>query len=140
MRCRKQGAGCNYPPPPDRKRIAQRTSRLRALHSTTVIEHARISGSPNGAPVAKRPRTGDGTKEQHVPQPQDIPPAEDGETADLPSTEIGLLLLEVYFKRIYFAPPAVPQEHRISTIYAEQDTCLLTQSYLRSCRCLSERN
>jgi hypothetical protein len=101
-RCRKQKAACTYPSPPDRKRIAQRTNRARASQSLTVEERTdrpALLSSPSAlssraAHPAKRQRRVERTpcQEQFVA---------DVDLAELPSTEVGLLLLEVYFKRIY---------------------------------------
>ncbi|KAI9744383.1 MAG: hypothetical protein M1818_001912 [Claussenomyces sp. TS43310] len=96
VRCRKQRAACRYPSPPDRKRIAQKTSQSRASLSRGV-DHVHRSGSSTAATPGKRRRISNDTKEHCI--------AKSGETeaAELPSTEVGLLLLEVYFKRIYNA-------------------------------------
>jgi len=96
VRCRKQRAACRYPAPPDRKRIAQKTSQLRASLSNGV-EHVHRSESSTAAKPGKRQRISDDTKENCIPN------SEETEAAELPSTEVGLLLLEVYFKRIYNA-------------------------------------
>lgn len=103
LRCRKQSTACDYPPAPNRKLIAQRTSRrnaLRSINQASTADQARNADSPDGTP-AKRPRA---TGEHYVQQSQNTSLVETSESADLPSTEIGLLLLEVYFKRIYLAP------------------------------------
>ncbi|KAL9069590.1 MAG: hypothetical protein Q9157_006102 [Trypethelium eluteriae] len=96
-RCCRQKAICRYPSPPDRKRIAQKPSRSRASRSKGA-EHVHRPGSPTAAGrPEKRQRIGN-----------DNPACLDGtstetEEAELPSTEVGLLLLEVYFKRLYNA-------------------------------------
>lgn len=106
MRCRKQGAVCTYPPPPDRKRIAERTSLLRALNAnaSNLAENSRKSNSAENELANKRQCTDEGAHEQRVAETAETNLNEDNEDASLPSTEIGLLLLEVYFKRIYLAP------------------------------------
>ncbi|OCK82499.1 hypothetical protein K432DRAFT_433461 [Lepidopterella palustris CBS 459.81] len=96
VRCRKQRAACSYPSPPDRKRIAQKTSRSRASLSNCV-EHVHRSESSTAAKPGKRQRISDDTKEHRIANPEQT------EAAELPTTEVGLLLLEVYFKRIYNA-------------------------------------
>ena len=96
-RCQKQKALCRYPTPPDRKRIAQRTSRAKAARPDTAEHVPRLESSQTETRPAKRPHVvidhgddrDDGTEEP--------------EEADLPSTEVGLLLLEIYFKRLYNA-------------------------------------
>lgn len=114
VRCRKQRAVCSYPLPPDRKRIAQKTSRARA--SLSNVEHVarpapqtsqsraalsngteqiRRSEPFSTAKPGKRPRTSHDTEERRASD------SEDTQAAELPSTEVGLLLMEVYFKRIY---------------------------------------
>jgi hypothetical protein len=83
IRCRKQRAACIYPSPPDRKRIAQnrrKTSRSRASLSNGA-EHVHRSESSTAA----------------------NPNSDETEAAELPSTEVGLSLLEIYFKRVYNA-------------------------------------
>jgi hypothetical protein len=98
-RCRKQKAACMYPSPPDRKRIAQRTNRAKAQQPTREEEAPR-SASFSSTPVnpAKRQRVAE--KQTLL---KDSPPLNETGSAELPSTEVGLLLLEVYFKRIYNA-------------------------------------
>ncbi|KAI5868236.1 hypothetical protein GGS23DRAFT_544613 [Durotheca rogersii] len=111
VRCRKQKATCKYPPPPDRKRIAQRTSQARASALASISksgEHALRLDPPTTAKSRKRQRIrGDSTKENShcdsVPNPSPGPNSEEGEDDELPSTEVGLLLMEVYFKRVYNA-------------------------------------
>jgi hypothetical protein len=99
-RCHRQSATCIYPSPPDRKRIAQRASRSRASKSTSRAENALLPESHTVATPGKRQRTSDDTRE---PPAVDFGQTEDAESAELPPTEVGLLLLEVYFKRIYHA-------------------------------------
>ncbi|KAF2500912.1 hypothetical protein BU16DRAFT_185557 [Lophium mytilinum] len=91
VRCRKQRAVCSYPSPPDRKRIAQKRSQARAS-LLNGVEHVYPSAAP---PAAKRPRISHDDEEHHIAN------SEETEAAELPSTEFGLLLWEVYFKRIY---------------------------------------
>ena len=100
VRCRKQRAVCTYPLPPDRKRIAQKTSQAKAkAKASQSIEHVHESESSPAAEErpGKRQHTSNGTKEHCIPG------SEETEATELPSTEVGLLLLEVYFKRIYNA-------------------------------------
>jgi hypothetical protein len=107
-RCRKQKTVCTYPSPPDRKRIAQRTNRAKASQPPTFEEEAHnatlFSSSRSGlasvtANPAKRPRL-----IEHTPRKdQSVRELDQADQAELPSTEVGLLLLEVYFKRIYNA-------------------------------------
>jgi hypothetical protein len=106
-RCRRQKATCTYPTPPDRKRIAQRTNRAKALQPVAVEEEAvrssLISSRSRSSPVAvqstKRPRL----IEETPCKARSSREFDQTHGAELPSTEIGLLLLEVYFKRIYNA-------------------------------------
>lgn len=81
IRCRKHRVACTYPLPPDRKRIAQ--TRSRPKPSSKHDHRSRPS------------TTATATAESN--------PEETDEAAKLPPTEVGLLLLEVYFKRIYNA-------------------------------------
>ena len=99
VRCRKQGAACRYPTPPDRKRIAQETSRSRAsLSNGGDRDHQyECSTTATADSSSKRQRFSDDTSENYCAS------FEETGTGDLPSTEIGLLLLECYFKRIYNA-------------------------------------
>lgn len=96
IRCRKQRATCRYPLPPDRKRIAQKVSRSRTSLSNGVDQVDRSESSTATKPE-KRRRNSDYNEEHRIPKSEDIGAAE------LPPTEVGLLLLEVYFKRIYNA-------------------------------------
>ncbi|KAI9703034.1 MAG: hypothetical protein M1820_006025 [Bogoriella megaspora] len=95
-RCQKQNALCRYPNPPDRKRIAQRTSRKKALRPDTAEHVHRLESSPTETRIKEGP---------HVATDQDDHDGSivDAGEADLPSTEVGLLLLEIYFKRLYNA-------------------------------------
>ncbi|KAF2685877.1 hypothetical protein K458DRAFT_442200 [Lentithecium fluviatile CBS 122367] len=99
LRCRKQRAACTYPSPPDRKRIAQRTSRAKASQPNTGERAHRLELSSTAAKPAKRQRISQDALSEERP----VHSLEEPETAELPSTEVGLLLLEVYFKRIYNA-------------------------------------
>jgi hypothetical protein len=104
-RCRKQNAVCFYPAPPNRREIAQRTSRSKGAQS--LREPLREQQAPPLDPpsfksttTAKRQRVAArGTLAEEPPAPT---PNKAG-SAELPTTEVGLLLLEVYFKRIYNA-------------------------------------
>ncbi|KAF2442520.1 hypothetical protein P171DRAFT_474863 [Karstenula rhodostoma CBS 690.94] len=96
-RCRKQDAACTYPPPPDRKRIAaEKNNRAKASQlNSAKHNHERDSSSTDTSAAKKRRLSHDTTGPfSCLAEP---------EAADLPSTEIGLLLQEVYFKRIYHA-------------------------------------
>lgn len=96
-RCRKQHAACTYPAPPDRKRIAQNTNRAKASHSNSTKDlHRAVPSSDAETNTAKRRRL---SHEATGPFQCLAEP----EAADLPSTEIGLLLLEVFHKRIWTA-------------------------------------
>ncbi|KAH7092166.1 hypothetical protein FB567DRAFT_516651 [Paraphoma chrysanthemicola] len=106
-RCRKQKAACTYPSPPDRKRIAQRTNRLRASQPLTVEERGDLPASLP-SPFALSSRAVHTAKKRRLverPNCQEQSGAEfdQSDLAELPSTEVGLLLLEVYFKRVYNA-------------------------------------
>ena len=96
VRCRKQGATCTYPSPPNRKQIAQNISRSRSsLSSRAANEHP-----------AEPSHTVTSEQTQHSQDNIARLPVTGLEQAgkdELPSTEIGLLLLEIYFKRIYHA-------------------------------------
>lgn len=93
-RCHKQRAACKYPSPPDRKRIAQKTIRSRESLSNNVA-HIHRSESPASEEPVKRRRVSTETREHHISN------SDETEATKLPSTEVGLLLLEIYFKRIY---------------------------------------
>ncbi|OAF99066.1 uncharacterized protein CC84DRAFT_1210508 [Paraphaeosphaeria sporulosa] len=95
-RCRKQDAACTYPPPPDRKRIAAEKNRSKASQSNNSSHTREHESSSSEANAAKRRRISHDTTGPFncLAEP---------EAADLPSTEIGLLLQEVYYKRIYNA-------------------------------------
>ena len=86
-RCRKQSAMCTYPAPPDRKQIAQKTRRAKT--ATTM-------STTTASAAAKRRRT---SPEPSIPFHCLAHP----ETAELPPTEVGLLLHEVFYKRVYNA-------------------------------------
>ncbi|KAH6866264.1 hypothetical protein B0T10DRAFT_611926 [Thelonectria olida] len=102
-RCDKQKATCKYPNPPDRRRIALRTGQAKALAlnggeqaETTVKLGKRqrvVSDLTDSASSSARPN----------PDPISSPASAVTEGADLPPSEVGLLLLEVYFKRVYNA-------------------------------------
>jgi hypothetical protein len=95
-RCNKQRAACMYLSPPDRKRIAQRTSRVK-VSQLSIEEQAHPPESSFQVKPAKRQCIARETScEEHTPH-NFTPP----ESAKLPSTEIGLLLLEVYFNWVY---------------------------------------
>ncbi|KAI9697732.1 MAG: hypothetical protein M1820_007719 [Bogoriella megaspora] len=96
-RCSKQKTACRYPSPPNRKRIAQQGSQSRAPRSSNA-DHTYQSES---SPPARRPEKRQRIHADAEGHPIDTS-GESGE-AELPSTEAGLLLLEVYFKRIYNA-------------------------------------
>ncbi|KAF2814558.1 uncharacterized protein BDZ99DRAFT_515346 [Mytilinidion resinicola] len=96
VRCRKQRAACSYPPPPNRKRTAQKTSQARASLSSGV-EHVHPSDSSAAAQPGKRQRISIDAEGHRIPN------SEDTKAAELPSTEFGTLLWEVYFNRVYNA-------------------------------------
>lgn len=94
-RCRKQNAVCMYPPPPDRKEIARKT-RQKKLQSGNK-EQEEPSVSLVAATSAKKRRLNSAEESSAfkcLAEPI---------SADLPSTEIGLLLHEVFYKRVYLA-------------------------------------
>jgi hypothetical protein len=97
-RCRKQDAACTYPAPPDRKRIAaEKSNRTKASQSNSVQHlHGQEASSTETSAVKRRRLSHDDTAGSFrcLAEP---------DTADLPSTEIGLLLAEVYYKRAYNA-------------------------------------
>jgi hypothetical protein len=97
-RCSKQKVACTYPLPPDRKRIAQRTNRARPTQPPAIEELVDHSASLSPGPIhaAKRSRLVEET-------PCKKHPCDRPRSAELPPTEVGLLLLEVYFKRVYNA-------------------------------------
>jgi hypothetical protein len=100
-RCRKQKAVCSYPAPPNRKQIAQRTSRSKGLQPLRE-EQAPPSEPLSSTPIntAKRQRV---TGQQGFSEDTPATLLPEAGSAELPTTEVGLLLLEVYFKRIYNA-------------------------------------
>jgi hypothetical protein len=95
-RCYKQHAACMYPSPPYRKRIEHRTNRAKV--SQPIIEkQVHQPESLSSAKPTKRQRIAHETScEAHTSHNLMV-----RGPAELPSTEIGLLLLEVYFKRVY---------------------------------------
>ncbi|KAH8201682.1 hypothetical protein TruAng_004120 [Truncatella angustata] len=113
MRCRKQRAVCKYPSPPNRRRIAQKTSEAKAAAAVAasqvnVVEHVQQPEVSIALSSRKKQRIveNDGKDEirrEHIPDPNLNHTSEDTATAELPSTEVGLLLLEIYFKRVYNA-------------------------------------
>jgi len=107
MRCRKQKARCSYPLPPDRKKIAQniKARRSRAtvhLVAPIAMEHTEEDRTQPSdyalQPSTKKQRISTDNHDLHASET-----TEESDTAALPSTEMGLLLLEVYFKRVYNA-------------------------------------
>jgi len=110
-RCLKQKVACKYPLPHDRRRAAQKTSQAKAAAlelSSTSIKHLSIDSSGSSVPSKsrKRPRFGDSIKESgrdYIPDASSTNNFVESNLGDLPSTEVGLLLLEVYFKRVYNA-------------------------------------
>jgi hypothetical protein len=103
-RCVKQKASCVYPSLPDRRRIAQRTNRAKASPPPVSAGEAyrleSISLSfASVQPPANKPRLVEKTRDRESP----LHDCNWSDAADLPSTEVGLLLLEVYFKRVYIA-------------------------------------
>jgi len=96
-RCHKRKVVCSYPSPPDRKRIAQATNQSKASRSNGLQRPRQYESSSTTAKPAKTQRSGNDLKENYTPT------SEEAAAANLPSTEVGLLLLEVYFKRIYNA-------------------------------------
>jgi hypothetical protein len=106
-RCCKQKAACTYPSPPDRKRIAQKTNRARASQPLAVDKRADRPTSLS-SPSALSSGAAHPTKRRRLVErtpckEQSVAGFDQSESAALPSTEVGLLLLEVYFKRIYNA-------------------------------------
>ncbi|KAL5450969.1 hypothetical protein PMIN07_008719 [Paraphaeosphaeria minitans] len=95
-RCRKKDAACTYPPPPDRKRIAAEKNRSKASQANNS-SHTHEHGSSFSKTHA--------TKKRRLSYSNTVPfdCLAEPDVADLPSTEIGLLLQEVYFKHIYHA-------------------------------------
>ena len=98
-RCHKRKVVCSYPSPPDRKRIAQSTNQSRAARSNGLQRPHQYESSSTTAKPAMTQRSENDLKEDSTPTLVET----DTATADLPSTEVGLLLLEVYFTRIYNA-------------------------------------
>jgi hypothetical protein len=103
QRCLKQRTSCTYPSPPDRKRIAQRTNRAKASMPSVSVRQARRSGSVSLSSASPQPAKRPCLVEEMPAQVQPLHDCHQPGAADLPSTEVGLLLLEVYFKRIYNA-------------------------------------
>jgi len=107
IRCHKQNIDCNYPSPPDRRRIAQRVSEAKASgslsNSSDQLSHRRtFSGTKSSKTTS--------TKSEDdifvvVPSPcrRSSDSTSSPNFSELPSSEIGLLLLEIYFKRVYNA-------------------------------------
>lgn len=97
-RCRKQSAVCTYPAPPDRKQIAQKTRRAKTSqsnHGDPPHQSESEPGATTKAAAKKRRISPDPSSPFHcLAHP---------ETAELPPTEIGLLLHEVFYKRVYSA-------------------------------------
>ncbi|KAF1975360.1 hypothetical protein BU23DRAFT_597899 [Bimuria novae-zelandiae CBS 107.79] len=93
-RCRKQSALCTYPSPPDRKQIAQKTRRTKASQpgSEKRLQNS-LSPSATTNPAKRR------CTSPAAPTPFHC--LAEPEAAELPSTEIGLLLQEVFYKRVY---------------------------------------
>lgn len=110
-RCLNQKVACRYPLPPDQRRAAQKTSQAKAAAlelSSTSIKHLSIDSSGSFVPSksGKRPRFGDSIKRSgrdYVPDASSTYNFVETNLGELPSTEVGLLLLEVYFKRVYNA-------------------------------------
>jgi hypothetical protein len=103
-RCRKQKATCTYPAPPNRKQIAQRTGRSKGPQPLREEQQP-----PPPPPESLSSTSTNPAKRQRVVEPDASPeetpatPRDEAGSAELPTTEVGLLLLEVYFKRIYNA-------------------------------------
>ena len=108
VRCRKQNVDCKYPSPPDRRRIAQRVSEAKASGAlSNGSDQLTQRRALAGAKSSKWQRTKSEEYVFVVPSPsrssESTIDCDISDIADLPSTEVGLLLLEVYFKRVYNA-------------------------------------
>jgi hypothetical protein len=123
QRCFKQKASCTYPSPPDRKRIAQRTTRAKASIPSISVGQAHRSGSVSLSSASPQPATRPRLVEEMPAQVQLLHDCHQPGTADLPSTEVGLLLLEVYFKRIYNASMLF---HKGIALHAGWDTWFIS--------------
>lgn len=99
-RCVKQKATCSYPSPPDRKRIAAENARRSKASLSDSSDVAQHDETLPGLGHAPSPRLKD-KRRRTSPSAQDCSDDQDPATVELPKTELGLLLLEVYFKRIY---------------------------------------
>ena len=108
VRCRKQNVDCTYPSPPDRRRIAQRVSEAKASGTlSNGSDQLNQRRAQAGAKSSKWQRTKSEEYVFVVASPsrssESIIDSDISDIAELPSTEVGLMLLEVYFKRVYNA-------------------------------------
>ena len=135
-RCARRRLSCQYPAPPDRKYLAwQRNARQR---TSPFPEPQDLHGQPETSDVFAitgrddvsegRPGRRPVPELDHHPEPERDPKSATSDAVDhtsslpdLPAPEIGLLLIEVYFSRMFtsgllFDRPAFMQDYHASLL------------------------